>query len=637
MPMNLSMRNWSIQTKIVSMLVLFTVVLLAVLFWLYAINEQDKMIKRYVDTARVAVLTVEGTRDEMEVKWRQGIFTPKMMREFAEAGDKEKMLNLIPVVTAWRSAYTKADEAGYKFRVPKFNPRNPANQPTNFEAEAIKKLKAQNLDETYQVDEKSNAIRYYRAVRLTEMCLLCHGDPASSNKLWGNDKGLDPTGARMENWEVGEIHGAFEVVYSLEEASQAMRDNLLLASVVGLVALSIGFIITLMIARGVSKPIKASARVIKKNSNGDFTAEIDSGYMRRGDEVGRMMRDLDQMNASLSDTMREVAKASVSVAQNAGEISQGNQDLSDRTQQQAAAIEETASAIEEMTSSVRQNAENAEQANTLAQRTASMAKEGGASVARTVEAMSAVTSASNKIADIINVVNEIAFQTNLLALNAAVEAARAGEAGRGFAVVAGEVRNLASRSSTAAKEIQKLITDSVEKVDQGNNQVGESGRILNEIIENVQRVTETVAEISAASMEQAQGIEEVNKAVAQMDNAVQQNAALVEEAAGSSEILANAARDLRTKVQDFNVRSSEGGISTETRQPQKLPAPAKRPAARPAAKPSLAKPAAPETKPAPQPRPEPKTETKPQPKARSKPASGDDFFGTDELEGFEEF
>jgi methyl-accepting chemotaxis protein len=209
--------------------------------------------------------------------------------------------------------------------------------------------------------------------------------------------------------------------------------------------------------------------------------------------------------------------------------------------------------MEEMTSTVKQTADNAGQANQLAMAARQQAEKGGAVVSSAVSAMSGINAASKKIADIIGVIDEIAFQTNLLALNAAVEAARAGEQGRGFAVVATEVRNLAGRSATAAKEIKALIQDSVAKVDEGSKLVDESGRTLDEIVSAVKKVTDIVAEIAAASREQSSGIEQVNKAVMQMDQTTQQNAALVEEASAASQAIVEQAQTLNSMIDRYNV------------------------------------------------------------------------------------
>ncbi|MBI5522661.1 MAG: MCP four helix bundle domain-containing protein [Desulfarculus sp.] len=325
---------------------------------------------------------------------------------------------------------------------------------------------------------------------------------------------------------------------------------LLVLAILGVLAV---VVVALLVPRAVIGPVRISLEALGRLAAGDLTLRLDHKLLERGDEMGQMLGDMQKTSDSLAATVRQVAASAETVSASAGEISQGNQDQSERTQQQASAIEETASALEQMTSSVRNNAHNASQANDLARRTSEVARQGGQVVERTVEAMAAVTESSRKIREIIGVVNEIAFQTNLLALNAAVEAARAGEAGRGFAVVAGEVRSLAGRSSQAAKEIQSLITDSVAKVDQGNELVAESGRLLGQIIASVQQVADTIAEISAASQEQASGIEEVNKAVSQMDEAVQQNAALVEEAASASENMAAAALELKQQMSQFKV------------------------------------------------------------------------------------
>jgi methyl-accepting chemotaxis protein len=405
-------------------------------------------------------------------------------------------------------------------------------------------------------------------------------------------------------------------------------DNLTLITLAGLLAaLFVGIFFAVITTKKVTKPLKAAAKALGLASRGDFRIKLDEKHLQRGDELGDMMRDMQTMVGGLSSTVREVTQATDVVATSASEISLGTQDLSERTQRQASAIEETASAIEEMTSSVQHNAQNSRQANELARHAALTASKGGKVVEATVEAMAKVTESSKKISDITSVVNEIAFQTNLLALNAAVEAARAGEAGRGFAVVAGEVRSLAGRSASAAKEIKALITDSVEKVEQGNQLVGESGRILSEIIDNIQDVAETVAGITASTQEQAVGIEEVNKAVIEMDQVVQHNAALVEEAAGASQQMALAAEDLREQMGRFKLEGQqdepEPGIEAEM-EPKPLPdTPPKPRLAPPEPKPTLAA------------KPSPK-QVKAEKEKPKKPVS-DEFFEVDDLEGFEEF
>jgi methyl-accepting chemotaxis protein len=252
----------------------------------------------------------------------------------------------------------------------------------------------------------------------------------------------------------------------------------------------------------------------------------------------------------------QVKAAAGEVHRGAEEITTGNITLSQRMEEQASSLEETASSMEEMTSTVKQNADNAGQANQLAMAARDQAEKGGAVVSRAVQAMAEINNASRRIADIISVIDEIAFQTNLLALNAAVEAARAGEQGRGFAVVATEVRNLAGRSATAAKEIKALIQDSVQKVQDGSMLVTQSGVTLEQIVASVKKVTDIVAEIAAASGEQSAGIEQVNKAVMQLDDLTQQNAALVEQASAASQSMTGQARGLNELMRHYKVAAT---------------------------------------------------------------------------------
>ncbi|WP_423195099.1 MULTISPECIES: methyl-accepting chemotaxis protein [unclassified Cupriavidus] len=285
----------------------------------------------------------------------------------------------------------------------------------------------------------------------------------------------------------------------------------------------------------------------------------------RLDEVGLTARAFNALVARVGHAMRDVRQSSESVSVAAAQIAAGNTDLSARTEQQAASLEETAASMEELTATVRQNAENARQANALAANAATVADAGGHAVQRMVETMGAISGSSARIAEITSLIEGIAFQTNILALNAAVEAARAGEQGRGFAVVAGEVRSLAQRSSTAAREIKELIEASVDTVQTGADQAAGVGRTMDEVRQAVQRVSDIIAEISAASQEQRGGIEQVGHAVSQMDQVTQQNAALVEQAAAAAQSLDEQARRLRDTVAQFRVADIDDGDGPDGR------------------------------------------------------------------------
>jgi methyl-accepting chemotaxis protein len=291
--------------------------------------------------------------------------------------------------------------------------------------------------------------------------------------------------------------------------------------------------------------------VVKFALDGDLTKRI--SLERKTGHFHALAVSANSLIENMMGVIQGLQETSREVQLGAEEISRGNMDLSQRTEQQACNLEETASSMEEMTATVKNNAENAVQANRLAAAARDQAERGGEVVGSAVAAMGQINAASKKIADIIGVIDEIAFQTNLLALNAAVEAARAGEQGRGFAVVATEVRNLASRSAAAAKEIKALIHDSVTKVNEGTQFVDASGKVLGEIVTAVKKVTDVVAEIAASSREQALGIEQVNQAMTSMDSTTQQNSALVEQASAAAQALNEQANNLSELIAPYQV------------------------------------------------------------------------------------
>ncbi|MBH2938799.1 Tar ligand binding domain-containing protein [Serratia marcescens] len=270
-------------------------------------------------------------------------------------------------------------------------------------------------------------------------------------------------------------------------------------------------------------------------------------------EISMLFASLQRTQQSLIGTVGAVRDGAESILIGLQEIAEGNNDLSSRTEQQAASLEETAASMEQLTATVKQNADNARQAAQLARDASATAAKGGELAGDVVTTMHDIANSSQKIGAITSVIDGIAFQTNILALNAAVEAARAGEQGRGFAVVAGEVRNLASRSAQAAKEIKVLIDESVSRVKHGSVLVENSGATMQDIVRSVTRVTDIMGEIASASDEQSRGIEQVTQAVTQMDQVTQQNAALVEESASAATALEEQAITLADAVAVFRL------------------------------------------------------------------------------------
>ncbi len=303
--------------------------------------------------------------------------------------------------------------------------------------------------------------------------------------------------------------------------------------------------------RRLSSGFAVADRTATSIAAGDLTQVVPTGKGK--DEISHLLRQMQAMQEQLQQLLAQVMRGADAIASAATQVASGTLDLSQRTEQQASSLEETAAATEQLNSTVGQNANNARLANDMASTASSVAAQGGRVVADVVQTMDNIQGSSRKIVDIISVIDGIAFQTNILALNAAVEAARAGEQGRGFAVVAGEVRNLAQRSSQAAREIKALIDDSVSKVSSGTEQVGRAGATMSDIVDSIQRVTQLMRDISASSGEQAEGLNQINQAVALMDGVTQQNAALVEQTSAAAAALQEQAQQLTRQVGRFKL------------------------------------------------------------------------------------
>ena len=332
------------------------------------------------------------------------------------------------------------------------------------------------------------------------------------------------------------------------EADARATMHMLQGLVAGVVVLLVlfGWHVAAVLRRRVAQTQQIAERV----RDGDLAFQVHDGAR---DEFSPLLAAMADMQTGLNRVVSSVRSNAESVATASAQIAQGNQDLSQRTEEQASALEQTAASMEQLGSTVRQNADNASQANQLAQSASTVAIHGGAVVGEVVETMKGINDSSRRIADIIGTIDGIAFQTNILALNAAVEAARAGEQGRGFAVVASEVRSLAQRSASAAREIKTLIGNSVQQVEAGTGIVRRAGTIIDAIVETSRHVDELLGVVSQGSREESEGIHQIGRAVHDLDELTQQNAALVEETAAAAAAMRDQADKLAREVGRFQL------------------------------------------------------------------------------------
>jgi len=469
-----------------------------------------------------------------------------------------------------------------------------------------------------------------KTVREQTLAYLAYGDKLLKSS---DDSASDPTqGTAAREMLFGPMLTAFNALRddtskwwdyneklaanTTQSAVAAYRRVLWVFAIATLVALAIGIVAALTITRSIVGPLRRASESVRAVAAGDLTQRV-TGNSR--DELGQLLTMLDEMTQNLARMVSGVRTGCEQINVAAAEIAQGNGDLSARTESQASNLEETAASVEQMAAQIKANADNAHQADQLANHASEVAQAGGVAVGEVVKTMDAISASSRKISDIIGTIDGIAFQTNILALNAAVEAARAGEQGRGFAVVAGEVRSLAQRSAEAAKEIKALIGDSVTKVESGSTQVLAARETIAQMVTEVRKVTDLVGEITVSSREQSEGVTQINAAVSQLDQATQQNAALVEQTAAAAESMRQQADKLNEAVAAFRVDS--GAAARPLAKPVPRPAataprpatpksvpkapatPAAKPAARPVAR-SVAKAApAPVVKPAAAPTP----------------------------------
>ncbi len=547
--------NLSLRGKIILIGGSQLVVLGAVLFAGYWHHSRAAARQECVAKARSVALTAEAVREEMGRKWDLGLFSKDQIVSWAREGHLDRVLAAVPVVTGWKAGMAKAAEGGYTFRVPKNHARNPKNNPDAVEAEALARLEKGDIGEYHVLDASLNAVRYFRPIRLTEDCMLCHGDPATSAELWGNDKGLDPTGARMENWKPGEVHGAFEIIQSLDEADARVRASLLEGGVAVVILLAAGgAVLAWMATRAIVRPFRRMVAFSQAIAGGDVSGTCD---LRSHDETGQLAAALNGMCTSLRTMLRDIRQRAETLGESSAQLTQTGEELTrgaDETKSQsatvAAAAEEmsvnmgnmaastgqmsdsvktVAAAAEQMTAAISEVARSAEQAAAVADNAARLAESSNARVTE-------LGQAAREVSKVTELIQDIAEQTNLLALNATIEAARAGEAGKGFAVVATEVKNLARQTAEATEDIRRRI-EGIQA------SAGETVRAIGEIGEVVGQVRQASRTIASAVEEQSITTREISESVSRAAVAAQTvSTNVAETAAATREITQSIAR-----------------------------------------------------------------------------------------------